>query len=307
MRRNSLIAVLVAGLAFGACDDGPTSGDGMGRLRVQLTDAPGDLEEAFVKFSEIVLIRTEEGQPEAGRVVIEPSVTGYINLLELTGGRVREIADESNIPLGTYSQLRLVIDEAYVVLKDGRVFATSGAELPAGVEADGTLKCPSCSQSGFKVKFTGDGMTVAENSTVIIDFDAGKSFGHEAGRSGQWIMHPVLRATATTVRFGSIKGNVSLATGVTIPACGAQPNNVSIFRPLAVAGTESFSAATDTLGAYRIGGLMPGTYAMDFVKDYTFTNGDSLTIAATAAPASVTVPEGDSITSNYQITAASCH
>jgi hypothetical protein len=76
---------------------------------------------------------------------------------------------------------------------------------------------------------------------------------------------------------------------------------------LAVVGADSISAVTDTLGAYRIGGLMPGTYAMDFVKDFTFTNGDSLTIAATAAPASVTVPEGDSVTSNYQITAASCH
>jgi hypothetical protein len=297
----------MAGLAVGACSEGPTGGDGTGRLRVQLTDAPGDLEEAFVKFSEIVLIRSEEGQPEAGRVVIQPDVTGYINLLELTGGRVSELADESGIPLGRYSQLRLVIDEAYVTLKDGRVFATSGAELPAGVEADGTLKCPSCSQSGFKVQFAGDGMTVAENSTVVIDFDAGKSFGHEAGRSGQWIMHPVLRATATTIRFGSINGTVTLATGVTLPTCGAQPNKLSIFRPLAVAGVDSISAATDTLGAYRVGGLMPGTYTMDFVKDYTFTNGDSLTIAATATPASVTVAEGDSVTSNYQITAASCH
>ena len=310
MRRFGVIAVTVVGLALGACSDDPTGGSGTGRLTINLTDAPGDLKEAWVKIDELVLIRSEGdalNTSSSGRIDIEADVDDYINLLTLTGGQVLQLADEAGIPKGFYAQLRVVVDEAYVVLKDGRVFATSGADLPAGVTRSGTLHCPSCSSSGFKVKFTGNGMEVADNSIITIDFDASKSFGHEAGNSGKWVMHPVLRATSTTIRLSTIKGNVALASGVSIPACGGQANNVAIFKPLAVAGADSVTGATDNLGAYRITGVLPGTYTMTFVKDLTFTNGDSLTFAATADPASVTAPAGDSVSANYQITAASCH
>jgi hypothetical protein len=292
------------------CDDEVTGGDGTGRLTINLTDAPGDLAEAFVKIEEIVLIRSDAdstNQSAPGRIEITPDVTGFIDLLELTGGDILQIADTSGIPEGTYSQLRIVIDEAYVKLKDGRVFATSGATLPAGVTSAGTLRCPSCAQSGFKVKFSQSGLVIADNSVVTIDFDAGQSFGHQAGNSGQWIMHPVLRATATTVRLGRITGNVALATGVTIPACGAQTNNRTAFKPLAIMGTDTLSGVTDTAGIYNIANVVPGTYTMGYVRDITFTNGDSLTFTAAPTPTSVTVAQGDSAKSDFQITAATCH
>ena len=310
MRKFGLIALMTAGLALGACDDDPAGGSGTGRLTINLTDAPGDMKEAWVKIDQIILIRSAADSTNSsgsGRIVIEPDVDDYINVLTLTGGQVMQLADESGIPKGFYSQLRIVIDEAYVVLKDGRVFATSGADLPAGVTAAGEVKCPSCSSSGYKVQFTGSGMEVADNSIITIDFDASRSFIHEAGNSGKWVMHPVLRATSTTIRLSTIKGNVALATGVTIPTCGAQPNNLSVFKPLAVAGADSITASTDSLGAYRVTGVVPGTYTMGFIKDITYTNGDSLTFAATATPASVTAPAGDSVSANYSITAASCH
>jgi hypothetical protein len=46
---------------------------------------------------------------------------------------------------------------------------------------------------------------------------------------------------------------------------------------------------------------------MGHVVDVTFSNGDSLTIAATPTPAMVNVTPGDTATANYQITAATCH
>lgn len=310
MRRFGFFAVLLTAAVLTGCDDEVTGGEGTGRLRVNLTDAPGDLAEAFVKIDEIVLIRSEADSTNPnsnGRVEITPDVTGFIDLLDLTGGEILQLADTSGIPEGTYSQLRLVIDEAYVKLKDGRVFATSGATLPAGVTAAGTLKCPSCSQSGYKVKFSQSGLVITDNSVVTIDFDAGQSFGHEAGKSGQWIMHPVLRATATTIRLGRITGNVTLGTGVTIPACGAQTNTRVAFKPLAIMGTDTISGVTDTAGVYNIANALPGTYTLGYVKDVTFTNGDSLTFTAAATPASVTVAQADSAKSNFQITAATCH
>jgi hypothetical protein len=310
MRKFGFLAVLLTAAVLTGCDDEVTGGEGTARLRINLTDAPGDLDEAFVKIEQIVLVRNAAdslNENASGRIEITPDVTGFIDLLSLTGGEVLELVDEEGIPEGSYSQVRLVIDEAYVQLKDGRIFATDNAELPAGVDADGVLRCPSCAQSGFKVKFSNGGLVINNTSVVTIDFDAGQSFGHQAGNSGQWIMRPVLRATATNVDFGRITGNVALATGVTVPACGGQANSVAVFQPLAVLGTDTLSGITDALGVYNIAGALPGTYTLGFVQHVTFTNGDSLTFAAAPTPATVTLAEGDSVKSNYQITAATCH
>jgi hypothetical protein len=312
MRRFGFFAVAVAAaVVVGCSDDSLTDGGGTGRLRINLTDAPGDLEEAFIQVERIVLIRNAADSMNSGnnsgRIEITPDITGYINLLDLNGGDVLQLVDTVGIPEGSYSQMRLVLDEAYVTLKDGRVFATAGATLPAGVTADGTLKCPSCSQSGFKVIFPQGGLNITDNALITIDFDAARSFGHEAGKSGMWIMHPVLRATSTTTEFGRITGNVALGTGVTLPTCGGGANQLDVFKPLAVIGTDTLSGFTDTLGVYNIAGALPGTYTLGYAADITYTNGDSLTLTAAATPATVTVAEGDSAKSNFQITAATCH
>jgi hypothetical protein len=304
---RKLLTVVVAGLALGACDDATTSGPDTGRLTIQLTDAPGDLAEAYIKIDEFVLIGAPGDTTAAGRISLQPEEGGYIDLLTLAGGKMLEIVDAAAVPAGTYSELRLVLDEAYVRLEDGRVFATAGATLPTGTTAAGVLKCPSCSQSGFKVKFVNGGLQVGSDSNVLIDFDVAQSFGHEAGKSGMWIMKPVLRATATTVRLGSIRGQVSLATGVTLPACGTQPPSLALFKPRAIMGNDTITGTTDTLGVFRIANALPGTYALGSIGDISFTNGDTLTFTSTVAPSTVTVVQGDSVAAAYQITAAACH
>jgi hypothetical protein len=307
MRRITRLFPALAFMAVVACDDNGSGPNG-GRLSINLTDAPaGDLKEAFIEVDKFILIGTPNDTTASGRITIEPDVDEPINLLTLTGGRVLEIVDDADVPEGTYSELRLVISNAYVRLKDNRVFATSGADVPDSVDVDGELKCPSCSQSGFKVKFIGSGFTIADNSTVLLDFDAAQSFGHEAGNSGKFVMHPVLRATAETVQLGSIRGNVALAAAVTLPACGATTVNRSVFKPLAILGPDTLTGTTDTLGVFRISGVVPGTYTLSSVKDYTFANGDSLTITAAPSAATVAVPAGDSVAANYSISAATCH
>lgn len=297
--------VLAVALVIGACSDSVTS-NGNGRLTIQLTDAPaGDLKEANVVIEKIILLRS--GTDSSSRVTITPDVTGPIDLLKLTGGKLLEIVSAESVPEGSYSEMRVVVDEAYVKLNDGRVFATAGATVPSGTTVSGTLKCPSCSSSGYKVKFSSGGLNIQGNSTIVLDFDAGGSFGHEAGQSGQWIMHPVLRATATTIRFANISGNVGLATGVTIPACGGQANTLTSFKPRAIAAPDTLTGSVDVAGAYKISGVLPGTYAVSFAKDVTFTNGDSLTFTATPSVSSVTVAQGDSAKANYSVTAVSCH
>jgi hypothetical protein len=75
-----------------------------------------------------------------------------------------------------------------------RAFASPGY-LPAEVHVDGRLKMPSFAQSGLKVKLPGDALVVqAESRILLVDFDVAQSFGHEAGNSGSWVMHPVVKA-----------------------------------------------------------------------------------------------------------------
>lgn len=303
MRSRILFPSIIAGsIALGACDS--SSGPDEGRLTIQLTDAPGDLAEAWIRVDEFILIGNDE---DTDRFELAPEEGGYVNLLELAGGQVMEIVEDAIVPAGSYTELRLVLGEAYVELEDGRIFATAGAELPAGVTADGVLKCPSCSESGFKVKFTNGGVTVDEDVAVLIDFDVAQSFGHEAGKSGQWIMHPVLKATTNTVELGRIVGDVTLGTGIAIPTCGGTEGSFSLFRPIAVAGVDTFTAEVDATGRYRIANLLPGTYTLGSLPFTTFTSADTLSFAGTATPATVTVVEGDSVAAAYVVTQATCH
>lgn len=303
-----LTPILLAGLAVTACGS-DSSGPDQGRLSIMLTDAPGDLAEAWIQVDHFVLLRSgtdDEGSEGSGRIELQPEVPGYIDLLELSGGQVLEMVDGALIDAGTYSELRLVVDEAYIRLEDGRIFATAGAELPAGETADGTLKCPSCSQSGYKVKFMDGGLTVQDETAVLIDFDVAQSFGHEAGASGMWIMRPVLRATTSAVQLSRIVGNVNVLAGLTLPTCGGAASTVASFRPYAVAGADTLTGTVDAAGRFRISNVFAGTYTLGAWTDLSFTDGDTLTFAATATPSTVTVVAGDSATAAYQITAATC-
>jgi len=305
MRLPGFFPVILAAGVLGACD-GSSSGLDSGRLTIRMTDAPGDVSKAFIKVSKFVLIRSAGDTTSSGRVEITPTAAGYIDLLTLTGGTVMDMVS-AEVPEGSYSELRIVLADAYVTLKDGRVFSTTGATLPAGVTSAGLLKCPSCAQSGFKVKFSNGGLTVANNTTVTIDFDVAQSFGHETGNSGKWIMHPVLRATTASTPTGRITGNVTLATGVAVPACGGQPNTIALFKPTAIMAGDTLSGSTTAAGVYTIAGAPVGTYTLGMLRDVTYTNGDSLTFTATPSVTTVTVAQGDSARANYLVSAAVCH
>ncbi|HSJ26164.1 MAG TPA: DUF4382 domain-containing protein [Longimicrobiales bacterium] len=308
MRSTRLMAVLLAAAGtLAACDsDSSPSGVNQGRLTIQLTDAPGDLAEAWVRIDEIVLFEAGAGENSSGRIELNPDYGDYINLLTLAGGQVMDLVDSAIVPPGTYNDLRFIINDAYVRLNDGRVFATSGATLPTGTTADGTLRCPSCAQSGFKIRFQNGDLRVEDNAVVLVDFDVAQSFGHEAGKSGQWIMRPVLRATTQTIQLASIAGGVALADGVTVPACGGEDGSLAHFQPTTMAGDDTISASMNADGTFRFSHLMPGTYSLGYAQEITFTNGDVLSFTAEATPGSVTVAAGENATADYEITAAVC-
>ena len=302
--KRSILLLPLAALALAACGDS-TGGNGPAQVSIRLHDAPGDLDEAWVKVDRIYLQGTSPADSTSGRVDLLTTQTGWLNLTDLTGSSFATLVSGVQVPAGSYTQLRFVVCEAYVVTKTGTVYATSGATLPAGVTASGSLQVPSGCQSGLKVKLPGGAVSLESGAQILsVDFDVSQSFGHQAGASGKWVMHPVM--TATEIGFSaSIGGTVSLATGVTLPTCGGAAVAITQFVPRAVAGADSVSGAVQPAGTYAMT-VAPNSYTMTYVPAYSFTNGDSLTVAATPSAPTVTVAGGQSATVNYSITSATC-
>jgi len=261
MLRNGKKALLplVALATLAACDGGGGTESGASRLTIRLHDAPGDLAEAWIRVDEIYLQGTSAEDSTSGRVVLSDGASGWIELTDLTGSSFATLVAGEPVPAGSYSQLRFVVCEAYVVTDGGDVHATRDAELPAGVAADGALQVPSGCSSGIKVKLPAGGLDLESDATILsVDFDVSQSFGHQAGSSGRWVMRPVLTATEVGLA-GGIGGTVTVAQGVTLPSCGGAAVDVTQFVPLAVAGADSLAATVSAGGEYALS-VAPGTY-----------------------------------------------
>lgn len=303
--RNPILLPLLAAALLGACDGGGTGSDGR-RLTLRLTDAPGDLDQAWVRVEAVRLVGDADGDG-GGSVELLSTPTGWIDLLTLSGGGTATLVDGAVVPAGKYQQLRFVVCDAYVVTKDGDVYATRDSELPAGVTADGQLQAPSFCSSGLKVKLPAGGVDLTEDSQVmVVDFDVSQSFGHQAGGSGRWVMHPVLRAT--NVEFaGGVAGTVRVQNGVTLPSCGGAAATLEAFVPRALSGAEVVaSGVTQASGAYAIRPLGAGSYTLGHAAQVGYSNGDTLTWTATATPGTVTVTGGSTTAADYTVTAATC-
>ncbi len=343
---------LLLGLALGlaACERTSTPSDPaengdvsrLARVSVMLTDAPGEVDEAWVKFDAIYLQREDGDEdmgsgPQAGREMLLEDPTVWINLMELTAGQVEELVSGATVPNGFYAQLRFVITRAVLVTAannpGAEAFATSDvssddlAELNTlrdpepPLDPTGLLHCPSCSRSGLKLNFRDGGLEVTGETLVLADFDVTQSFGHEAGRSGRWVMHPVINAMVMGDGSGSIAGVVSLGQDVSLPEmCGDQAITLADFVPLAESGGMQWSGQVEpsqqdpTVGSYEIANLPPADdYMLGFLDEIEFANGDELNFTADIFDAdaneitdAVEVMADATFEANYVITSAEC-
>lgn len=292
-RSTTRLVPLALALALLACRDavdiaGPDEpgriGTGKG-LTVLLTDAPGDFSSAVVTITRITL--TGAGQPID--LLDEPYTGDLIDLQNavatLVGGR--------ELPAGSYAQLRLVLGGAYLEVEtaDGsRIYASSPdyEGLPAGAQVYGTLQMPSLGQSGLKIDLPGGRLDIGEGETIVmLDFDVTESFGHQAGNSGKWVMHPVVKAANVTFG-GNALVQLRLAEGVTLPAGFALGGFRAVLAP-AGGGSADTLAFTDANGdgtfeaLYR--GLMPGQYTLALIGPA----GLFVSFGSTTFPLAVTV------------------
>lgn len=269
IRRITQFTALALALALPltACDDEPTFPPGSGRVSLSLTDAAGDIQAAVVTISEIYL------QGDSGEVVLldEETTTDLVTL----ANDIQTLVDEEVVPDGVYGQLRFVITGAYIQVDNGdetsSVYATADyAHVPEELTVDGTLICPSCAQSGLKVDLPADTEVSGNLLELLADFDVSESFGHQAGNSGNWVMHPVIKVSAIEA-VGSIVARLQLADTVTLPVIDEIQLTLGDFRArLANAdGDETELALTDDDedGIYEaeFTALPPGEYTLEFV------------------------------------------
>jgi len=296
MRRVLTSLGCLLALGFSACEDDANNGSGPDlttRVSLLLTDAPGDVQAAVVTISEVYL----QGGPDGRTTLMDDPVT--VNLIDLANEAI-EILDDVEVKEGTYAELRFVLSGAYLQVETetgSEIFASSPtySGLPAGATVDGELQMPSLGSSGLKVKFD-EALTISgDDQTLLVDFDVTQSFGHEAGNSGRWIMHPVVNGAAVTAA-ATVTVTVNLASEVTLPTTAP----LSAFK--VKVGSEEM-ALTDTNGDGTFEAtfefLLPGTYPVTLVAPA------GVTIATNPVlPVELDLEAGETVTQAITITSA---
>jgi len=311
-----MLAVTLLPLA--ACDDDGVGGaNGKTSLSVYLTDAAGDVDAVWVEILGITL------QGGEGPVELLGEPTDLILLTDLVGV-TQLLVDNAEMDPASYGQLRMQVGDAVLLTSDQEVYVKGDPVMPEGLDGPpwGDLQCPSCSQSGIKVTIPNDEVELPEGeAALVLEFDVHQSFGHMAGMSGKWVMHPVIHGTLTDQPSStlSIGGTVQLAevegTPISIPPCPTETDvrTIQDFTPTAtilgiVDGDGNPIVRTGHVneeGAFEIPFLPPGTYDMAYettldLEDFV------LTFTATVDPAQVTLtdaPFGDML---YTIQSATC-
>jgi hypothetical protein len=120
----------------------------------------------------------------------------------LQGTNTAELVTNIDVPPGTYTELRLIVDDA--------AFSNT-IELVAGGVFD--LKIPSGSSSGLKIKGTFD-VSASQPTHIIVDIDLNQSI-KIAGPN--YILSPVARIIEGS-NFGHVRGMVE-ASLLTLASC----------------------------------------------------------------------------------------
>jgi hypothetical protein len=226
-RITNIAAAILLVLGFAACSNDDSSGnvnEGTARLSVEMVDAPGDYDSVFVDVEDVVI--KYAGSEE--EVSIGDINVGVYNLLELTGGLGVILVDDE-IPVGTISQLRLVLGSNNSIVVDGQSYP---------------LATPSAQQSGLKIQLN-ETLETGISYAYILDFDVEESIVVQG--NGNYTLKPVIRASAEA-ETGSIRGAV-LPIG---------------FQTLVTAsnGVVEVSSYVNAAGDFVLSGVPEGTYTV---------------------------------------------
>ena len=221
-----MMAILAVTVLF-SCSNDDSNGENSARVKVRMTDAPGDYKAVFVNVID-VMVKADGSTSDEGWVSLAGVQTGMYDLLTLTGGVTQLLAD-AEVEAGYLSQIRLVLGgDNYLILND---------------DSRQELSTPSAQQSGLKIKVDQE-LEAGEEYEFLLDFDVDKSIV-TAGNSGGFILKPVIRATATA-ETGTIVGSVH-PTAFQSEITAQSANN-------------TISAYTNANGEFALNGVPAGIY-----------------------------------------------
>lgn len=215
------------------------SNDGKGTLQISLTDAPAAYDSVIIHFNEI----SAHIDSDWVHVNIEPQ---RVNLLDWSNGETM-LLGSADIPSGDYSQIRLIIDSAFVGI-NGEVHE---------------LDVPSGSKTGLKL---GIHFTINEGSTyeMVLDFDACRSIvvtGPKRNPHG-YKLKPTIRVV-TRGMTGSISGNVLNAEAM--PVAYALNNGDTITTSIVDTTSGFFKLAFLPENSYTV--IVEDTLGRTFLSD----------------------------------------
>jgi hypothetical protein len=304
------ITRLILGLLLvGPVGCGDTQPSTSGTLSVALTDAAGDFRAAVVTITGIYL-QGDASDADASRVWLsrQTVTTDLITLANDTA----TLVDRATVPAGRYAGLRFIVSGGYVEVEgsDGatHIYATAVdyGGLPVGATVDGDLQMPSFATSGLKVALP-DGMLAIEGGDekiLLVDFDVSQSFGHEAGGSGKWVMHPVVRGTDIVVS-GSIAVAVKMGPDGQLPLVGDTPATLADVRVRLTdkdGGVETLALVDGDgddlfVAAFRFLDPRQGPFMLDLVLD-----GAAAITTSPVTPATLVVDEGATVNVVFDVT-----
>lgn len=239
--RSTLLA-LATGALLAACGGGGGSATAelpQGTLRMALTDAPScGYDHVYVTVDRVRVHQSGGADDsEGGWQEIALETPKRLDLLDLTNGALEELG-QTDLPAGTYNQVRLVLVE------NSAADPLANAVQPTG-SALVPLRTPSAQQSGLKLQSS---FEVAEGglADLVLDFDACRSVV-KAGGSGNYNLKPVL-SLAERVQSG-IQGYVSTTLTLNGTTVSAQQN-----------GTVVRSTVPDATGKFVLPFLPSGSY-----------------------------------------------
>jgi hypothetical protein len=256
------VVVALATASCGGGSSGGSSGGATGTLQVSVFDDPFPLDlvtEAVVHVTEVKVHRDADG--DSGFLSLPVAPGGLtIDLVNLRDGLTADLAIGA-LPVGSYAQARLVIDDGRLTLSNGNVYST----------ALGNLDLTSVGTSGLKIFIDPPIQIVADQTTsLLFDFDLSKCFhavpANDPPNATKFLLMPGIRAT-DVVNAAELKGRVTKDDG-TGQQVGVDTATVYVLPPGETDPANAVaSTATIADGSYAFLALESGTYDVLAVKD----------------------------------------
>ncbi len=260
---QAFLVILMAG-----CGGSGDSAGQTGTLHVSLTDAPAGVFDAVnVTVSKVRVHKSAAStENDAGWTDITLNPARKINLLNLSNGVLEDLG-QTSLPVGHYTQLRLVLDAT----------AGSNSVVLAGTTAEIPLDTPSAVQSGIKLINEFD-VASGQRVDLVLDFDAGKSIVPRG--NGSYALKPVIQVVPTLLN--GISGFIDTSLLGSNVAVSAQVNGKEVRATVPNGQTGEFFLARLETGSYDVVITANGR-ATAVIAGVPVTSASTITAVSTAA------------------------